>query len=132
MKSKYEPKIEHDIVVQIAFNKLNRSNLVLMPHFSSLAFATDLRSKKPDIIVYDREADNQKAFIYEVEVAESVNENSVQKWKEFYEDCKTLYLIVPEEYQEKADKLCAINGIIAIILVYIVNEEGKIETIVSL
>ena len=153
-KRKYDPKVEHDKLVYMVYDKLvyivydnlEKSEIILMPNFSSLKYATDLRSSKADIIVYKKEdvdqvehsqviqQDYKKRIekIYEIEVEESINKDSIQKWSRFYNECSFFFLIVPERCSGEVDKLCSMNGIIANILIYNIDENGNIQNIVGL
>lgn len=133
-KSKYNQRDEHDIVRQLAYSKIFENYDSMsdsIPKIASILHSTNYRIIAPDITVSNKER-NKIEIIYEIEIEETVNIRSIEKWKIFYEKCESFYLIIPQGLKERADNLCAKNGIIAIILEYSIDKEGKIENILNL
>jgi hypothetical protein len=62
---------------------------------------TDVEGE-PDIEAFDQFG---TAAIGEVETAETINEESAKKWKEFGSKCVRFYLYVPEGYEEETLRL---------------------------
>lgn len=57
---------------------------------------------EPDIEAFDKFG---TAVIGEVETAETINEESAKKWKEFGSRCVRFYLYVPEGFEEETLRL---------------------------
>lgn len=79
----------------------------------------------PDVILTEKGSTTVK-FIMEIETIDSVNEESKNQWKKYYDEIKaTFYLVVPASTLNRAKELCQRFGINARYTTYIENE-GKL------
>jgi len=70
----------------------------------------DLKGKYPDVVLVNH---GQVVSVIEVDTTETVNEQSIDKWKALSELSVKLTLIVPKEEQNKARDLVWKDGLLA-------------------
>jgi len=70
----------------------------------------DYKEVYPDIVV---ENYGQVVQIIEVETAETINQDRIQKWKDLSELGVKLSLLVPKDQQNKARDICWKGGLVA-------------------
>ena len=134
-KSKYDPKVEHDIVKEKIFNMLDPNKSEIDSVTTKKQRSTFSIKDKPDITLNSHNeklefaGSEKEETIIEVETAEAINEGSVLKWKAFKGLCKTLYLIVPEPSKAWVLELCLEGQITVIIGTYSILPDGSIGEI---
>lgn len=134
-RSKYDPKVEHDIVKERIFNMLDPNKSEIDSVVTKKQRSTFSIKDKPDITLNSHSdkvefaGSEKEETIIEVETSETINEGSVLKWKAFKGLCRTLYLIVPESSKAWVLELCLEGKIKAIIGTYSILADGSIGEI---
>jgi hypothetical protein len=99
------------MTVQKVAEKIRRKGHRVLTHLSKNGIKVINSHNKayyPDISVY-RNVNVEN--IYEVETANSVNSESIKKWKLCANGCKSFFLIVPVEKLEETKELVKRHGI---------------------
>jgi len=101
----------HDMTVQKVAEKIRRKGHQVSTNMNSNS-SNVIRLKNkiyyPDISVFrNKKVEN----IYEVETANSVNREAVEKWRSCSTGCRSFYLIVPEEKLKITKKLAKKHNI---------------------
>lgn len=105
----YISQNEHDIVIQAAYNNLDKINHKIYTNPNQQK-NTSINGNYPDIIITPIN-DNTVKFTIEVETADSINNTEVNQWRTYSQLGGTFYLLVPFASKNIAELLCRQNNI---------------------
>lgn len=105
----YISQIEHDSVIEAAYNNLDKIDHRVYTNPNQQK-NTNINGHYPDIII-TLANDNTVKFTIEVETTDSVTNAEVHQWRTYSQLGGTFYLLVPFSSKARAELLCRQNGI---------------------